>query len=115
LRDRYRSSDLVVFASEWPEPYGIVPLEAMACGVPVIATGTGGSGEFLVDGGNCRLFKPGDPESLAAAARDVAEDSELRATIVAGGLETARSLTMDHYADELERLHEGAWERARRS
>jgi hypothetical protein len=45
----------------------------------------------------------------------VAEDSELRETIVAGGLETARSLTMDHYADELERLHEGARERVRRS
>jgi glycosyltransferase involved in cell wall biosynthesis len=113
LRDRYRRSDLVVFASEWPEPYGIVPLEAMACGVPVIATGTGGSGEFLEDGGNCRLFQAGDPVSLAAAAREVAEDAELRATIVAGGLETARRLTMDHYAHQLERQHERARDRAR--
>jgi len=112
LRDRYRGADLVVFSSEWPEPYGIVPLEAMACGVPVIATGTGGSGEFLVDGGNCRLFRAGDPVSLAAAARNVAEDSDLRATIVAGGMETARRLTMDHYADELERLHVDALDRA---
>ena len=103
----------MVFASEWPEPYGIVPLEAMACGVPVIATGTGGSGEFLEDGGNCRLFQAGDPVSLAAAAREVAEDAELRATIVAGGLETARRLTMDHYADQLERQHERARDRAR--
>ncbi|HXN58840.1 MAG TPA: glycosyltransferase family 4 protein [Acidimicrobiales bacterium] len=111
----YRRADLVVFASEWPEPYGIVPLEAMACGVPVIATGTGGSGEFLVDGVNCRLFQPGDPVSLAAAARNVAEDADLRATIVAGGLETARRLTMDHYADELEGLHVQARDRAGRS
>jgi glycogen synthase len=115
LRDRYRRADLVVFASEWPEPYGIVPLEAMACGVPVIATGTGGSGEFLVDGVNCRLFQAGDPESLAAAARNVAEDAGLRATIVAGGLETARRLSMDNYADELEGLHEQARDRAGRS
>jgi glycosyltransferase involved in cell wall biosynthesis len=115
LVDRYRSADLVVFPSEWPEPYGIVPLEAMACGVPVIATGTGGSGEFLVDGVNCRLFQPGDPVSLAAAARNVAEDSDLRATIVAGGIETARRLTMDHYADELERLHVQAKDRAARN
>ena len=115
LRDRYRGADLVVFPSEWPEPYGIVPLEAMACGVPLIATGTGGSGEFLVDGGNCRLFRAGDPASLAAAARNVAEDSDLRATIVAGGMETARRLTMDHYADELERLHVQARDRACRS
>jgi glycosyltransferase involved in cell wall biosynthesis len=115
LRDRYRRADLVVFPSEWPEPYGIVPLEAMACGVPVIATGTGGSGEFLNDGGNCRLFRAGDPASLAAAARNVAEDSDLRTTIVAGGMETARRLTMDHYADELEGLHVQAGDRARLS
>ena len=115
LRNRYRRADLVVFSSEWPEPYGIVPLEAMACGVPVIATGTGGSGEFLVDGVNCRLFRPGDPASLAAAARDVAENPDLRATIVAGGMETARRLTMDHYADELERLHMQARDRTARS
>ena len=50
LRERYRGADLVVFPSEWAEPFGIVPLEAMACGVPVIATGTGGSGEYLEDG-----------------------------------------------------------------
>jgi glycosyltransferase involved in cell wall biosynthesis len=115
LRERYRRADLVVFSSEWPEPYGIVPLEAMACGVPVIATGTGGSGEYLVDGVNCRLFRPGDPHSLAAAARNVAEDADLRATIVAGGMETARRLSMDHYADELEGFHAQAWDRARRS
>ena len=115
LRDRYRRADLVVFASEWPEPYGIVPLEAMACGVPVIATGTGGSGEYLVDGVNCRLFQPGDPVSLAAAARNVAEDADLRATIVAGGLETASRLTMDNYANELEGLHVQAGDRARGS
>jgi glycosyltransferase involved in cell wall biosynthesis len=115
LRERYRRADLVVFSSEWPEPYGIVPLEAMACGVPVIATGTGGSGEYLVDGVNCRLFRAGDPASLAAAARNVAEDPDLRATIVAGGMETARRLTMDHYADELDRLHVQAWDRARQT
>jgi glycosyltransferase involved in cell wall biosynthesis len=112
LADRYRSADLVVFPSEWPEPYGIVPLEAMACGVPVIATGTGGSGEFLADGVNCRLFRAGDPVSLAVAARNVAEDADLRATIVAGGMETAHRLTMDHYADELERLHVQTCDRA---
>jgi glycosyltransferase involved in cell wall biosynthesis len=105
LRDRYRSADLVAFPSEWPEPFGIVPLEAMACGVPVVATGTGGSGEYLVDRDNCLLFTSGDPVDLARAARSVADDRGLRDRIVAGGTATARTLTMDRFAADLERLH----------
>lgn len=108
LRERYRRSDLVVFPSEWPEPFGIVPLEAMACGVPVIATGTGGSGEFLDDAVNCVLFRPGDPQDLAAAARRVAQDASLRHSITAGGTETARALTMERFCDGLERIHREA-------
>jgi len=105
LRERYRSADVLVFPSEWPEPFGIVPIEAMACGTPVVATGTGGSGEFLEDGVNCILFKPGDPVDLAAAVRRVGEDAELRARIVAGGLDTARRLNMDRFTDGIEALH----------
>jgi glycosyltransferase involved in cell wall biosynthesis len=105
LPSRYGAADLLVFPSEWPEPFGIVPLEAMACGVPVIATGTGGSGEFLEDGVNCVLFPPRDPPALAAAVQRVANDPVLRRHIVAGGSKTAAHLTMDRYAEELERLH----------
>jgi glycosyltransferase involved in cell wall biosynthesis len=108
LRDRYRRADLLVFPSEWPEPFGIVPLEAMACGVPVIATGTGGSGEFLQDGVNCVQFRPGDPSDLAAAARRVADDRPLRRAITAGGTRTAQALTMERFADDLETMHREA-------
>jgi glycosyltransferase involved in cell wall biosynthesis len=108
LAARYRKASLLVFPSEWAEPFGIVPLEAMACCVPVVATGTGGSGEYLVDGENCVLFSPGDPIALADAVRRVAEDKSLRSRIVAGGTRTARVLTMDRYAAELEKLHEAA-------
>ncbi|HLI72335.1 MAG TPA: glycosyltransferase family 4 protein, partial [Acidimicrobiales bacterium] len=105
LRDRYRSADVVVFPSEWDEPFGIVPLEAMACGVPVAATGTGGSGEFLTDGVNCVRFPPGEPSSLASALRRMAADADLRARVVAGGTETTRQMNMDRYAESLEQLH----------
>jgi glycosyltransferase involved in cell wall biosynthesis len=108
LRDRYRAADLVVFPSEWPEPFGLVPLEAMACGTPVVATGTGGSGEFLENEANCLLFTPGDPEALAKAVRRMAEDPALRSRVVAGGTETARRMNMDVYADKLEVLHRRA-------
>jgi len=105
LRERYRGADLVVFPSEWPEPFGIVPLEAMACGVPVIATGTGGSGEYLEDGVNCLLFTPGDPHDLARAARRVASDAALRIRIVTGGAATAREMTMARFSEGVETAH----------
>lgn len=108
LRDRYRAADVVIMSSEWPEPFGLVPLEAMACGTPVVATGTGGSGEFLDDGVNCLLFTPGDPESMAAAIRRVADDAALRSRLVAGGTDTTRRMNMDVYADALEVLHRQA-------
>ncbi|HLX86988.1 MAG TPA: glycosyltransferase [Acidimicrobiales bacterium] len=108
LAARIGQADVLVFPSEWPEPFGLVPLEAMACGVPVVATGTGGSGEFLDDGGNCVLFAPGDPAALAGAVRRVAGDPPLRRRIVAGGATTAGRLTMDRFTDELEALHRQA-------
>ena len=108
LRLRYREADVLVFPTEWPEPFGIVPLEAMACGTPVVATGTGGSGEFLVDGVNCVRFPPGDAEGLAEAVRQVAEDAGLRRRITEGGTATAGELTMDRFAERLLQLHQRA-------
>ena len=105
LPGRYRAADVVVFPSEWEEPFGIVPLEAMACGVPVVATGTGGSGEFLHDGVNCLLFRAGDAAGLAGAVTRLAADPALRSRIVAGGTQTALEMNMDTYADRLEDLH----------
>jgi glycosyltransferase involved in cell wall biosynthesis len=105
LRSRYLAADAVVFPSEWEEPFGIVPLEAMACGRPVVATGTGGSAEFLRDGANCVLFGPGDPAALAAAVQRLAGDAGLRATLVEQGAATAAVLTTDRLADVLEEWH----------
>jgi glycosyltransferase involved in cell wall biosynthesis len=112
LRSRYAAADVLVFPSEWDEPFGLVPLEAMACMTPVVATGTGGSGEFLADGVNCLLYQAGNAEELAAAISRLAGDPTLRRTLVTGGLATAAELTADRYADVLLGRHESA---ARRS
>jgi glycogen(starch) synthase len=108
LADRYREADLVLFTSEWEEPFGLVPLEAMACGTPVAATGVGGSGRFCVDGLNCVRFTPGDAGDLAAAVRRVAADEALRDRIRAGGLRTAAAFDVDHLADTFEAWHAAA-------
>jgi glycosyltransferase involved in cell wall biosynthesis len=105
LADRYREADVVLFPSEWPEPFGLVPLEAMARGTPVVATGTGGSGEFLHDGVNCLLFPPGDPAALAEGVTRLAGDVDLRRRIAEGGARTASEMTIDRYAERLEELH----------
>jgi glycosyltransferase involved in cell wall biosynthesis len=61
----YRDHDVLVFPSEWPEPFGLVPLEAMACGTAVLTTTVGGILDWAVPDINCRTFTAGDPDSLA--------------------------------------------------
>jgi glycosyltransferase involved in cell wall biosynthesis len=78
-----------VFPVRWEEPWGLVPLEAMARGRPVAATGRGGSGEYLRDGENALLFEAGDPAGLARAVARLAEDPALRERLREAGLETA--------------------------
>ena len=104
LARRYREADAFVFPSEWDEPFGIVPLEAMASGTAVVATGTGGSGEYLVDGVNCVRFAPGDAGGLAAAVQRVARDQRLRDRLIAGGLDTAARLSITSTADRLDAI-----------
>jgi len=110
LRARYAAADAVLFPTEWDEPFGIVPLEAMACATPVIATGTGGSGEFLVDGENSVLFEAGDAAALARAIDALGHDEQLRNRVVSGGLRTASTLTVDALAEGLEAQHVAAAE-----
>lgn len=93
VHEAYAAADAILFPVEWPEPWGLVPLEAMSVGRPVVATGTGGSGEYLRDGENCLLFPPGDADALAGCVRRLAEDAGLRARLVAGGRETAARFT----------------------
>jgi glycogen(starch) synthase len=111
LHRRYAAADAVVFPVLWSEPFGLVPIEAMACATPVVATGTGGSGEYLSDGANCLLSPPGDPIALANAIRRLASDVELRKRIVEGGLMTAEELDIDALAGTLEAWHRAAAER----
>jgi glycosyltransferase involved in cell wall biosynthesis len=99
----YASSDVVVFPVVWEEPWGLVPLEAMALGRPVVATGRGGSAEYLRDGQNALLFQAGDPRGLAAAVSRLAQDAGLRARLRDGGLDTAPLHTEDVFNDAVAR------------
>jgi glycosyltransferase involved in cell wall biosynthesis len=98
-RDRlpatFAEHDVLLFPVRWEEPWGLVPLEAMAVGLVVVASGRGGSAEYFVDGGNCLLADPDEgPEPLAAALKRLAEDGELR-----GRLRRSAFATAERYPD----------------
>jgi glycogen(starch) synthase len=105
LADVYRSASAFLFTSEWDEPFGLTPIEAMACGTPVVATATGGSGEFLRHEVNCLRYPPGDVGALAGSLQRLAADRGLRQKLVSGGRALAAAVTTDQLADTFERWH----------
>ncbi len=102
IAEAYARSDVVVFPVEWEEPWGLVPLEAMARGRPVVASGRGGSSEYLRDGENCLLAEAGNAGALAAAVTRLADDPALRARLREGGLDTAPRHTESELNDAVE-------------
>ncbi|MDQ3895167.1 MAG: glycosyltransferase [Actinomycetota bacterium] len=85
-----RSADVFVTAP-WYEPFGITPLEAMACGVPVVATAVGGLIDTVVHGVTGLHVPPRRPDRIADAIVTLLGDRALSARIGAAGLERARS------------------------
>jgi glycosyltransferase involved in cell wall biosynthesis len=88
-----RSADVAVCVP-WYEPFGMVAVEAMACGVPVVASGVGGMVDTVVDGVTGVHVPPRDPLRLAGVLRDLLDDPSLRASLGAAGVNRAR----DHYS-----------------
>lgn len=86
-----RSADALVTVP-WYEPFGITPLEAMACGVPVVASAVGGMIDTVVDGLTGRHVPPRDPERLAGVLRDVLADPDRRAAQGRAGVQRTRQL-----------------------
>jgi D-inositol-3-phosphate glycosyltransferase len=85
-----RSADVVV-CTPWYEPFGIVPLEAMACGVPVVAAAVGGLTDTVVDGVTGRHVPPRDPTTLARVLRPLLDDPTLRQAYGAAGCDRAHA------------------------
>ena len=77
--------DILALPSIRPEPFGMVVIEAMASGKPVIATAHGGPLESVVDGETGLLVSPDDPEEMAAALVRLSENRGLRAEMGANG------------------------------
>ena len=85
-----RSAD-VVACVPWYEPFGIVPLEAMACGIPVVASSVGGLIDTVVDGVTGLHVPPRSPDRVAEAVSALLASPQLRARLGAAGAERVRS------------------------
>ncbi|MSO70553.1 MAG: glycosyltransferase family 1 protein [Alphaproteobacteria bacterium] len=73
----YQALDIFVAPQRW-EGFGLTPLEAMACAVPVVATTVGAFGELVKDGETGILVPPGDSRAIAESLRGIIEDAERR-------------------------------------
>lgn len=100
-----RTGDLVWYPTTGEEPYGLVPLEAMACGVPVITSDSGGMTETMRPGRTGLVVPRGDPEALAAAALRVLTDRPLRERLVAGAHDHVRGFGLGAYTTRLRDLY----------
>lgn len=85
----YASADALLFPSLWQEPFGRVLIEAMASGVVVIGTATGGAAEILVDNHNALVFDAGDAGALATQIVRLYHSPALRRRLADAGRHTA--------------------------
>ncbi|MEK7686303.1 MAG: glycosyltransferase family 4 protein [Verrucomicrobiota bacterium] len=74
----YRQHDAFLHTSEWDEPFAATPLEAMACGLPVVGTRSGGARELLRHGENALTYRPGDCLELASRMQELQMQPALR-------------------------------------
>jgi glycosyltransferase involved in cell wall biosynthesis len=97
----YRSADLVACPA-WYEPFGLTPLESMACGVPVVAYAVGGFVDTVVDGVTGYLVAPRDYRALAKTLRELLADPVRRLEFGAAAVDrAAECYSWSRTADQL--------------
>jgi glycosyltransferase involved in cell wall biosynthesis len=112
---RYERAALAVIPSIWPEPWGMVGTEALAQGVPVVGSDTGGIPDWLGRAGGV-LVAPGDPRALGRAIAALLDDPERRATLARAGRAWVREhLTAEEHVKALSCAYEAAQARSQKN
>jgi len=114
LPKAYRSADLFCAPATGNESFGLVLVEAMAAGTPVVASANPGYAAVVEDGRSGVLVPPGDHRALAAAMLQVLSDVRLWRSLSEGGRERARRFAWAVLADEVLRVYQEAAVRAGR-
>jgi glycosyltransferase involved in cell wall biosynthesis len=78
LQYYYQIADVLICPVRWPEPFGRVALEAMACGTPVVAYNLGGFSDTILDGETGFLAAPGNMEDFTSKVKMILLDDNLR-------------------------------------
>jgi glycosyltransferase involved in cell wall biosynthesis len=96
----WNSLDVAVVPS-LEEAFGLVALEALACGVPVVATTAGGLKEIVEDGESGLLVPPGDSAALARALTSLLTNESLRLRLAAGARRRAELYSLERRSSDL--------------
>ena len=97
LINHYRDTDLFIFPSVWNEPFGVPIIEAMATGLPVVATRVGGIKEIVEGGKTGLLVARDDASALAEAVRYLFSNENLRKSMG----KAARNRVIEHFSWDL--------------
>jgi glycosyltransferase involved in cell wall biosynthesis len=118
LAPQMAEASVVAMPSLWPEPFGLVGIEAHAAGRPVVASATGGVGDWLQSGVSGLSVKPGDVHALATALNELLADPARQAAMGEAGREiVAARYTPERHVDALAHAYATAratWETHRR-
>ncbi len=95
----YDFSDICVIPSKWEEPFGIVALEAMASGKPVVASRVGGLKDIVVDGETGYLVENGDVNGFTEKVALLINNKNLRAEMGMKGIERAKEYEWEKVID----------------
>jgi glycosyltransferase involved in cell wall biosynthesis len=108
MLETYRWLDIVVHASTQPEPFGMVIVEAMACGKPVIVAKSGGVAELVTDGDDAIATNPGDAIALSAAIQQLLSHPKQRHWLGQNARETAtQRFLAQRFGEDVYALYEG--------
>lgn len=112
----YAAADVVVHSSIEPEPFGMVLVEAMACGKPVIASDAGGPREIVENGVTGLLVPPGDAARLADAISILLSDPERRRRMGQAGAARVRDrFSAERMVRQVEKVYQEIAAEPRRS
>lgn len=103
--EAWRRSIIGVAPSTWPEPFGIVVIEAMAAGKPVIASRIGGVPDIVIDGQTGLLVRPNDRNQLQKAIEHLVSDPALRAKMGKAGRERVTLFHKDVVVPQIEQVY----------